>query len=214
MQYRTIIIDPPWPEVGGGKIKRGADRHYPLMSIDEIKRLPIQTLSDENCHMYCWATDNYLADAMDILRYWKFKPMGLIHWIKSDAVQGKDWLDYQIRLNNPGLGQYIRRVTESCIFAVKGNLPYKTREDGKRAQIAPNVIFAPRREHSQKPEELRKMAELISHEPRLEMFARNRVDCWDCWGFDVSATIEIVNGVANKLLIYQQPQSKIDSLFG
>lgn len=32
-QYKTIYIDPPWPERGGGKIKRGADRHYALMSI-------------------------------------------------------------------------------------------------------------------------------------------------------------------------------------
>jgi hypothetical protein len=29
-KYRTIYIDPPWPERGGGKIKRGADRHYSL----------------------------------------------------------------------------------------------------------------------------------------------------------------------------------------
>lgn len=31
-QYKTIYIDPPWPERGGGKIKRGADRHYALIS--------------------------------------------------------------------------------------------------------------------------------------------------------------------------------------
>jgi len=35
-KYRTIYADPPWPEYGSGKIKRGADRHYPLMSIKAI----------------------------------------------------------------------------------------------------------------------------------------------------------------------------------
>jgi hypothetical protein len=30
---------PPWPEYGGGKIKRGADRHYPLMSLKAIVQL-------------------------------------------------------------------------------------------------------------------------------------------------------------------------------
>lgn len=34
--YRTILIDPPWLERGAGKIKRGADRHYPLLKTDEI----------------------------------------------------------------------------------------------------------------------------------------------------------------------------------
>ena len=27
--YSTVLADPPWPESGGGKVKRGADRHYP-----------------------------------------------------------------------------------------------------------------------------------------------------------------------------------------
>lgn len=34
-KYKTIYADPPWPEQGGGKIKRGADRHYPLMPVKE-----------------------------------------------------------------------------------------------------------------------------------------------------------------------------------
>ena len=42
-KYKTIYIDPPWEEKGGGKIKRGADRHYKLMKIDDIKALPILT---------------------------------------------------------------------------------------------------------------------------------------------------------------------------
>jgi hypothetical protein len=38
-KYRVIYADRLWPEHGGGKIKRGADRHYPLMSIASIIRL-------------------------------------------------------------------------------------------------------------------------------------------------------------------------------
>ena len=33
MKYKTIYADPPWWESGGGKIKRGADRHYPLIEL-------------------------------------------------------------------------------------------------------------------------------------------------------------------------------------
>ena len=35
-KYKTIYADPPWREQGGGKIKRGADRHYPLMKTKDI----------------------------------------------------------------------------------------------------------------------------------------------------------------------------------
>jgi hypothetical protein len=36
MSYKTIVADPPWHEQGGGKIKRGADRHYPLLRTHEV----------------------------------------------------------------------------------------------------------------------------------------------------------------------------------
>ena len=38
-KYNTIYADPPWHEQGGGKIKRGADRHYSLMTTEEIKKI-------------------------------------------------------------------------------------------------------------------------------------------------------------------------------
>ena len=44
-KYRTIYADPPWHEKGGGKIKRGADRHYPLMRTEDVK--------EENQRMGC-----------------------------------------------------------------------------------------------------------------------------------------------------------------
>ena len=54
MMYGTIMMDPPWLERGGGKIKRGADRHYPLMRtgairdlvVGELKGIPDSNLSD------------------------------------------------------------------------------------------------------------------------------------------------------------------------
>jgi hypothetical protein len=45
MKYGTILADPPWLERGGGKIKRGADRHYPLMKTRDICNLPVSELA-------------------------------------------------------------------------------------------------------------------------------------------------------------------------
>ena len=36
MAYKAILMDPPWYERGGGKIKRGADRHYNVLKLNEI----------------------------------------------------------------------------------------------------------------------------------------------------------------------------------
>ncbi len=46
MKYKTIYADPPWMEHGGGKIQRGADRHYPLMKTKDIMTLHVQELID------------------------------------------------------------------------------------------------------------------------------------------------------------------------
>ena len=35
-RYKTLYADPPWMERGGGQIRRGADRHYPLMKTRDI----------------------------------------------------------------------------------------------------------------------------------------------------------------------------------
>lgn len=70
-KYQTIYADPPWWETGGGKIKRGADRHYQLMKIPEIIALPVpELIAPDGCHLYLWATNNHLKDAFAVMEAW------------------------------------------------------------------------------------------------------------------------------------------------
>ena len=178
--YKTIYIDPPWPERGCGRIKRGADRHYSLMSVEEIKKLPIGCLAHpEGAHLYMWVTNNHFQAGLECLKAWGFEYVTTITWMK-DRI---------------GLGQYFRGITEHCLFAVtKKRLPYKV-VDGKRAQWQTG-FHAPRKEHSRKPDEMRKAIEHVSYAPRAEIFAREAVEGWDSFGNEVgkfSAHTEIVS---------------------
>lgn len=166
-KYKTIYADPPWMETGGGKIKRGADAHYPLMKTKDIINLPIQNICEDNCHLYLWTTNNFLPDALEVMKAWGFVYKTTITW-------GKDKF---------GLGQYFRGQTEHCLFGVRGCLPYKTK-DNKRQQ-GTTLLLAPRREHSQKPDEMRTMIEKVSYAPYIELFARQHFDNWDCWGNEI-----------------------------
>jgi N6-adenosine-specific RNA methylase IME4 len=165
--YSTIYADPPWPERGGGKIKRGADRHYDLMSINEIMNMPVRSIAAAHAHLYLWATNNFLHDAIHVMKAWGFRYVTAITWAK-DRI---------------GLGQYFRGQTEHCLFGVRGSLPYKLL-DGKRQQGA-TLMSAPRQEHSQKPDEMRAMIERVSYPPFIELFARECVPGWDAWGNEV-----------------------------
>lgn len=168
-KYKTIYLDPPWEERGGGKIKRGADRHYPLMSIKEIAELPIKEIADPSgCHLYMWVTNNYLKKSLELLKIWGFEYITLITWTKDRF----------------GLGQYFRGITEHCIFATtKKRLPYKV-IDGKRQQGVTGFYEA-KTIHSRKPVKMRQMIEKVSYAPRIELFARQEFDGWDCWGNEV-----------------------------
>lgn len=172
--YRTIYADPPWLERGGGKIKRGADRHYDLMHTRDICALPVESLVCPDAHLYLWVTNNFLPDGLQVMAAWGFRYVTCITWAKDKV----------------GLGQYFRGMTEQLLFGVRGKPGYKTTAQGKRCQ-ATTLINAPRGQHSTKPAHARQMIEHVSRGPFLELFARERVEGWDAWGNEVGGGIEM-----------------------
>ena len=174
-KYRTIYADPPWWEAGGGKIRRGADRHYKLMKTDAIAALPVASLAEDDSHLYLWVTNGKLKDGLTVMEAWGWRYVTNIAW-------GKDRF---------GLGQYFRGQHELCLFGVRGNLPYRTNPvTGKRAQ-GRTLILAPRGAHSEKPEEMRSMIQLVSPGPYLELFARKQTPGWDTWGDEVFCDVQM-----------------------
>jgi len=171
-KYNIIYADPPWMETGGGKIKRGADRHYSLMKTKDICALPINQIADNNCHLYLWTTNAFLPDALKVMEAWGFTYKTMITWVKDKI----------------GLGQYFRGMSEHCLFGVKGNLPYKTDVEGKRMQ-GRTAFYAPKSVHSKKPDEMREMIHLVSDREnikKIELFAREKNNGWDVLGYDVN----------------------------
>lgn len=78
-----------------------------------------------------------------------------------------------------GLGFWTRSNTEYCLIATKGHIKRKSKKVSQ-------VIMSIRREHSRKPDEVRdKIIELVGDLPRIELFARQKFDGWDCWGNEV-----------------------------
>lgn len=176
--YGVILADPPWKESGGGKIKRGADRHYPLMSVAEICALKVGELALPDSHLYLWATNNFLERAFEVVKAWGFEFVTCITWgkVENGKIQ-------------TGLGQYFRGASEQLLFCKRGQPAYRT-VDGKRAQ-GKTLVLEPRGEHSAKPEAFRTMIERVSAGPYLEMFARRAAPGWDLWGNELANDVEI-----------------------
>lgn len=180
MLYSTILADPPWRELGGGKIKRGADKHYSVMRTEDIMALDVEKHSASNSHLYLWVTNSHLPDGLRVMAAWGFRYITTITWAKDRM----------------GLGQYYRGQTEHVLFGVRGNIPYRVLSDGKRAQ-GRTLLMAKRKSHSEKPEEVRVMIERVSPGPYLELFARKQTPGWHTWGKEIfkDVEVEVRNGI-------------------
>ena len=174
-KFRTILADPPWYQRGGGKVKRGADRHYDLLKEKQILATMRGVLDDrveENAHLYLWVANNHLPEALRIIEALGFRYITNIVWTKTSA----------------GLGQYFRGKHELCLFAVKGRgFDVKTQTRSITTQLGDKPI--PTTRHSAKPFQMYDLIEARSKGPYLEMFARHSRPGWDVWGLEVDDTI-------------------------
>lgn len=165
-RYRTIMADPPWDihQTGG----RGADQHYPLMTVEQIKAIPVADLAEDDAHLWLWVTNATLRIGYDVMEAWGFVPRSPLTWVKP-------------RL---GLGVYLRNTTEHMILGTRGRAPVNF-----KAQ--PTWVFAPLQSHSHKPEEQYAIIERVSKGPYLELFARRSQPGWDAWGNEIDSDIVI-----------------------
>ncbi|AKF06063.1 MT-A70 family methyltransferase [Sandaracinus amylolyticus] len=195
--WRCILMDPPWAERGGGKIKRGADRHYQLADTPSILRAIRGSgvfTPAANAHLWCWYTDNFIEDALGLVRDLGFRPVRTFIWAKTDAEVDEDELspdelDAHLRI---GIGQYGRGCHEGMIFAVRGSGQSPEVWTGRRD--VRSLFHAPhprdehgKRIHSRKPPRSYELMESVSKGPRIEFFARvPRVaidgERWAVWG--------------------------------
>lgn len=168
-RFRTILADPPWDVQQKGA--RGAARHYPLMTLDRIKAMPIAELAEDDAHLWLWTTNATLRHGYDVAEAWGFTVRSPLTWVKFYL----------------GLGQYLRNSTEHLLFATRGKAPVNFRSQ-------PTWINAPMQDHSHKPEEQFAVIERISDGPYLELFARRRPPStadWSVWGNEIDSDITI-----------------------
>ena len=79
-----------------------------------------------------------------------------------------------------GNGYYTRSNAEICLLATKG------KPLARLSRSVHSVILSRVQEHSKKPDEAReRITKLFGDLPRIELFARQYADGWDCWGNEV-----------------------------
>lgn len=179
-KYQIIYADPPWEyrNYNYETAKRGARKEYPLMSIEQLKKMPINDISDSNCALFMWVTYPLLKEGIELIQAWGFeyKTVAFV-WIKRKKNDCGFFF---------GMGNWTRSNSEIVLLGLKGK-PKRI-----NASIS-QLVFNPLNKHSRKPPEIRdKIVELMGDIPRIELFARTHPKGgWDVWGNEVESDIKL-----------------------
>lgn len=168
-KYEVIYADPPWHYSDTRKNKPAyGGITYPTMRTADLCALPVGDIAEKDCVLFLWSTMPMLPDAMKVMKAWGFKyKTCAFSWVKTNPKSGS----YSCML-----GQWTMGNLEVCLLGVKGH-PKRIRKDIKQ------LVVAPRTGHSYKPKEVRgRIVELMGDVSRVELFARDCEDGWDCIG--------------------------------
>lgn len=181
MKYGCIYMDPPWHTETWGETGRDRcpeTRHYQTMKLHELMALPVKSMAERDCRLFMWVIDSHFEQALALGKYWGFRySTSAFIWSKTNDSGDPVF----------GQGKSTRKSVEQCWLFLKGRL---NRLDGSVRQL----IEAPVREHSRKPDEAYSRIERLCNGPRLELFARPpHRPGWDVWGNESINPVDLSN---------------------
>lgn len=168
LRYTCILADPPWAfrlhsSKGEGKSPHA---HYDCMSAAELAALPVNQLAAPDAALVMWATWPMLDAARELMRAWGFAYKSGGAWAKQSSTG---------RALAFGTGYIYRSASEPWLLGTIGRPALQSR-------AIRNLIAAPVREHSRKPDQMHADLECLFPGPRAELFARQLRPGWDAWG--------------------------------
>ncbi|MCL2642787.1 MAG: MT-A70 family methyltransferase [Candidatus Bathyarchaeota archaeon] len=174
-KFNVIYADPPWSF--NNQYAAKVRKHYPLMSTKDIRSLPVVELAAKDCALFLWVVPSCLPDALHVMEAWGFKFKTVVFvWVKPCRTRAKLFL---------GGGHWTRSNSELCLLGLRGH-------PKRKSMKVPQVIIEPRREHSRKPDVARnRIVQLMGDLPRVELFARQHIEGWECWGNQIESTITL-----------------------
>jgi hypothetical protein len=86
-KFTVLVADPPWFFFDGLKMSdtpRGASDNYKLMSNEDIKNIPVNSIADpEGAILALWVPSSLLQEGLDVMKAWGFNHKQTYVWVKS-----------------------------------------------------------------------------------------------------------------------------------
>lgn len=216
MKYSIICIDNPWnfsDPLAMSDVNRGASSQYPVLDVEELKKLKINELAAEDSIIVSWTPSSLLQDGLDMLKSWGFTQKQVIVWnklvkdpfksiknkLKNTDLSDKSNIDKifdEFNYNETlsfGMGRLWRNCHEMALVGVRGKIYKHLKNKSQRT-----VHFHLNEKHSKKPEKIQDQLDLMFPDKsmkRIELFARRARPDWTCIGNEVSLGEDIRDSI-------------------
>ena len=216
MKYNIISIDCPWSfsdSLTMSEVARGAVSQYPVLDIEELKRLKILELAADDAMIVSWTPSSLLQEGLDMLKSWGFRHVQTVIWaktvkdpfksiknkLKNSDLSDKSNIDKIFENFNYneilgfGMGRLWRNCHELALVGVRGKIYKNLKNKSQRT-----VQFHVNEKHSKKPENVQDQIDLMFPDPSLnkvEIFARRIRPGWTCIGNEVSSGEDIRDSI-------------------
>lgn len=192
-RYDIVLLDPPWWYYGPATKWAAAGKHYDLIPDEDMLRLDIASyLNPKRSIAFIWATGPRKGFAYKCIEAWGLHERGeAFHWIKTKAdgtpikAQGvrasitKPLVETVLAASPMAKGRPLPIADESVPQTIFCDPAADLESDSDE----PQTIYAPRGEHSEKPEEIyQRIERMYPNASKLELFARKRRPGWDAVG--------------------------------
>jgi N6-adenosine-specific RNA methylase IME4 len=164
-QYKTIVIDPPWPGPGAAYRCRVNSPiqliPYTCMSGIQLAAMRIPDIATPDSQLWIWATSRNIGDAFLLAQLWGFTYRANFIWQKR-----------------PGMGRHCRHDAEFLLYCARhGALLCAPKRCPAQTQHWPKP-----KAHSAKPAEAYEFIRSFSEEPRIDIFSRQTRPGFTPWG--------------------------------
>lgn len=225
--FGVIVADPPWSFKDSLKmsdVARGAAANYRLMTISDIKQLPVKDLiSPDGTVLALWVPSSLLQEGLDTMKAWGFKHKQTYVWVKVKKEPFKKLIKSSVLLVKAGIdgaikGKRLKQVVSTIMkeMSVRDVLSFGMGRLFRQAheicligtssnKIYKNlanksqrsVSFAQNLKHSAKPEDLQDSLDIMfPNGNRLEMFSRRLRPGWTCLGNEIGDCEDIRDSLA------------------
>jgi N6-adenosine-specific RNA methylase IME4 len=148
----------------------------PPLQHDAGSEVPVRHVVAEDALLFLWVINPMLQAGLDVMKAWGFEFSTVAFtWAKTTRSSDPAW--------NPkwhfGMGYWTRSNAEICLLGVRGT-PKRINADVRQ------LVVAPVREHSRKPDEVYTSIERLCGGPRLELFGRQSRPGWDVRGLEAT----------------------------